>query len=76
MNNNLRASGRTTRMLHKVVEELISYAKEKFFAKDIRFSPMISERFFRILAESKELLFINADSGFGEWPWILEQLKD
>ena len=47
-----------------VVEELITYAKEKFFAKDIRFSPMVSERFFKILSESKELLFINADSGF------------
>ncbi len=47
-----------------VIDELTIYIKEAFFAGDPRFSTMISDRFFRILSESKNLLFINADSGF------------
>lgn len=47
-----------------VLDELISYVKEKFYKRDSRFSMLISERFFRILSEAKQLLFINADSGF------------
>jgi DNA polymerase-3 subunit gamma/tau len=47
-----------------VIDEIISYAKERFFQKDARFSTMLSDRFFRILSESKNLLFLNTDSGF------------
>ncbi len=47
-----------------VIDELISYLKERFFAEDPRFSTMLCDRFFKILSESKKLLFINADSGF------------
>ncbi len=47
-----------------VIDELISYLKERFFAEDPRFSTMLSDRFFKILSESKKLLFINADSTF------------
>ena len=47
-----------------VIDEIISYTKEKFFQRDARFSTMLSDRFFRILSESKNLLHINADSGF------------
>jgi len=47
-----------------VIDEIISYAKERFFQRDARFSTMLSDRFFRILSESKNLLFLNADSGF------------
>ncbi len=47
-----------------VIDEIISFLKERFFEKDIRFSMMITERFFRILSESKNLLFLNADSSF------------
>ncbi len=47
-----------------VIDEIISFVKERFFEKDIRFSMMITERFFRILSESKNLLFLNADSSF------------
>jgi len=47
-----------------VIDELISYLKERFFAGDPRFSTMLSDRFFKILSESKKLLFINADSAF------------
>jgi DNA polymerase-3 subunit gamma/tau len=47
-----------------IIDELISYLKEKFFSNDARFSTMLSDRFFRILSESKNLLFINSDSTF------------
>ncbi len=47
-----------------VIDEIISFVKERFFEKDIRFSMMLTERFFRILSESKNLLFLNADSTF------------
>jgi len=47
-----------------IIDELIAYLKESFFNSDGRFSTLITERFFRILSESKNLLFLNADNGF------------
>ena len=47
-----------------VVNELIAYLKNAFFEQDRRFSTLLYERFFRILSEAKNLLFINADNGF------------
>lgn len=47
-----------------VIDELIAFVKERFFAGDARFSTLLSDRFFRILSESKSLLYLNADSGF------------
>ena len=47
-----------------VIDEIISFVKERFFQKDARFSTMLSDRFFRILSESKNLLFLNADNSF------------
>ncbi len=47
-----------------VIDELIAFIKERFFASDARFSTLLSDRFFKILAESKSLLYLNADSGF------------
>jgi len=47
-----------------VIDELIAFIKERFFANDARFSTLLSDRFFRILSESKSLLYLNADSGF------------
>ena len=47
-----------------VIDELIAYLKERFFEQDSRFSTLICERFFRILSEAKQLLFINAHSSF------------
>jgi len=47
-----------------VIDEIISFVKERFFEKDIRFSTMLSDRFFRILSESKNMLFLNANSSF------------
>ncbi len=47
-----------------VIDELIAYLKERFFERDARFSTMIADRFFRILSEAKNLLFLNADNTF------------
>lgn len=47
-----------------VIDELIAYLKESFFSSNGKFSTLITERFFRILSESKNLLFLNADNGF------------
>lgn len=47
-----------------VIDELIAYIKEAFFNNENKFSTLLSERFFRILSESKNLLFLNADNGF------------
>ena len=47
-----------------IIDELIAYLKESFFNSNGKFSTLITERFFRILSESKNLLFLNADNGF------------
>ncbi len=47
-----------------VVDELISYLKERMFANDALFSTLILDRFFRILSDSKSLFAINADGSF------------
>ena len=47
-----------------VIDEMIAYLKNSFFENDVRFSTIIYDRFFRILSEAKNLLFLNADSGF------------
>ncbi len=47
-----------------VIDEMIAYLKSAFFSEDVRFSTTLYDRFFRILSESKNLLFLNADSGF------------
>ncbi len=47
-----------------IVDELTLHLKELLFAKDPRFTPMILDRFFRVLAEAKELLFLGSDGEF------------
>ena len=47
-----------------VVDELTSWLKERLYENDKRFSPLILERFFRILSEAKSLFAINADGAF------------
>ncbi len=47
-----------------VVDELIAYLKERLYESDHRFSPLVIERFFRILSDAKALFAINADGGF------------
>ena len=47
-----------------ILDEFISYLKDKFFEQDARFSLMLIERFFRILSQSKSLLTQGGDSSF------------
>ena len=47
-----------------VVDELIAYLKERLIDGDGAFSPLVLERFFRILSDSKYLFSINADGAF------------
>jgi DNA polymerase-3 subunit gamma/tau len=47
-----------------VLDEFISYIKDKFFTKDHRFSLILIERYFRILSQSKSLLTQGGDSSF------------
>jgi len=47
-----------------ILDELIVYIKEKFIEGDSRFSLMLTDRFFRILSESKNLLQFNSDGTF------------
>ncbi len=47
-----------------VIDEMSLFLKEKLFDSDARFSPMLLERFYRILAESKPLLALGTDGDF------------
>ncbi|BBG66546.1 DNA polymerase III subunits gamma and tau [Hydrogenimonas sp.] len=47
-----------------VIDEMSLFLKEKLFSADRRFSPMLLERFYRILAESKPLLALGTDGDF------------
>ncbi len=47
-----------------VIDEMSLFLKEKLFQPDKRFSPMLLERFYRILAESKPLLALGTDGDF------------
>ena len=47
-----------------VVDELTSWLKERLYSGDARFSPLMLERFFRILSEAKSLFALNADGSF------------
>ncbi|MCD8213127.1 MAG: DNA polymerase III subunit gamma/tau [Campylobacter sp.] len=47
-----------------VIDELIANLKQKFIDNDPKFSLLIYERFFRILAQAKNMLSISSDNGF------------
>ena len=47
-----------------IIDELVANLKDKFLGGDPKFSLLIYERFFRILAQSKSLLSISGDNGF------------
>jgi len=47
-----------------VLDEFIIYLKERFLEGDSKFSLMLTDRFFRILSESKNLLQFNSDGMF------------
>ncbi len=47
-----------------ILDEIIAYLRSAFLDGDSRFSTLLSERFFRILSEAKNLLYLNADNSF------------
>lgn len=47
-----------------VIDEMIFYLKESFFAKNESFSMLIYERFFRILSRAKTMLNVSDDDSF------------
>jgi len=47
-----------------VIDEMSIYLKDKMLANDVKFDILLYDRFFRILADAKQLLAINSDNGF------------
>ena len=47
-----------------IIDELTLHLKDLLFAKDPRFPPLILDRFFRVLADAKELLSLGSDGEF------------
>ncbi|WP_457605441.1 DNA polymerase III subunit gamma/tau [Nitratifractor sp.] len=47
-----------------IVDEMVLHLKSLLFERDARFTPLVLDRFFRILAEAKELLFLGSDGEF------------
>lgn len=47
-----------------VLNEMIDFLKGKMIEKDSKYGLVVLERFFKILGEAKNMLNINADSGF------------
>ncbi|MCF6201778.1 MAG: DNA polymerase III subunit gamma/tau [Hydrogenimonas sp.] len=47
-----------------VIDEMSLFLKEKLFGGDARFSPILLEKFYRILAQSKPLLSLGTDGDF------------
>ncbi len=47
-----------------VIDEMSLYLKEKLLQNDPKFSPMLLERFYRILADAKPLLALGSDGDF------------
>ncbi len=47
-----------------ILDEMIIYLKEQLFSKNPKFSTMLYERFFKILSDSKGLLFYSSDDEF------------
>ena len=48
----------------QVLDEISIYLKQKMLLNDIKFELHLFDRFFRIIADSKQLLNMNSDSGF------------
>ncbi len=47
-----------------IIDELTLHLKERFLAKDTRFTPLEIDRFFRVLADAKTLLSLGSDGEF------------
>jgi DNA polymerase-3 subunit gamma/tau len=48
----------------QVLDEFSTYLKQRMLANDSRFDLYMYDRFFRVIADSKQLLSMNSDSGF------------
>lgn len=48
----------------QVLDEITIYLKNKMLLNDVKFDIYMYDRFFRIIADSKQLLNMNSDSGF------------
>jgi len=48
----------------QVLDEMSIYLKQKMLLNDIKYELYVFDRFFRIIADSKQLLNMNSDSGF------------
>ena len=48
----------------QVLDEISIYLKQKMLLNDIKFELYLFDRFFRIIADAKQLLNMNSDSGF------------
>jgi len=48
----------------QVLDEISIYLKQKMLQNDLKFDLYMYDRFFRIIADSKQLLNMNSDSGF------------
>jgi DNA polymerase-3 subunit gamma/tau len=55
-----------------IIDEMTLYLKDKMLKQDTMFSTLIYDRYFRILGEAKQLLYINSD---GEFVLLLTLLK-
>lgn len=47
-----------------IIDEMIIYLKEKMMKNDLQFNTLLYDRFFRVLADAKHLLYLNSDSEF------------
>ena len=47
-----------------LIDEMSMFLQEKLFSRDVKFSPIIIDRFYRVLSDSKHLLSINTNSYF------------
>ncbi len=47
-----------------VVDEMVIYLKDRMLRRDPRFDILLYDRYFRVLADAKHLLFLNSDNEF------------
>ena len=50
--------------LEMIIDEILANLKQRFLDNDPKFSLLIYERFFRILAQAKSMLSVSSDNGF------------
>ncbi len=47
-----------------IIDEMVIYLKDRMLRRDPRFNTLLYDRYFRILADAKHLLFLNSDNEF------------